>query len=80
MGKTETYAAYDREGRWFLTVEKKKGKLSIDEIIEAATSYDEDYYVLVLKCINVDGPQFNEVTENNSVGLYKLDDFLKERE
>lgn len=43
---------YDAAGNWMLVVEKDRGKLTLEDIREAATEYEEDYYALVLKCIS----------------------------
>ena len=42
------WADYDRQGNWTLCVGKKRGKLSLDEIKQAAQEYELDIYALFL--------------------------------
>lgn len=48
----EVWPEYDKQGRWILKVQKKKGKLSLDEIREAARAIEWDFYLLVLDCFH----------------------------
>lgn len=39
------WSDYDRQGNWTLCVGKKRGKLSLDEIKQAAQEYELDIYI-----------------------------------
>ena len=71
---------YDNEGRWYLKVKKKKGRLSLEDIRDAAREYAWDYYLLVLDCFHdpYDIEQFGEVPEGDLVTLYRTDEFYEE--
>lgn len=77
----EVYSDYDRDNRWRLIIKKKKGKLSLDEIKEAAKEYEYDYYLLVLDCYhdedNDDNP-FCEPPKGDMAILYRTDLFYEE--
>lgn len=60
-----------------LVIRKKKGKLTIDDIKEAATEYEEDYYGLVLKCVGTDGVQWFEDDLGDVAELYRITDVLE---
>lgn len=70
-------ATYDAQGNWMLIIRKKKGKLTIDDIREAATEYEEDYYGLVLKCVGADGVQWFEDDLGDVAELYRITDILE---
>lgn len=42
----EVWSDYDRTGKWVLNIGKVKGKLSLQDIRDAAMEYEEDIYVL----------------------------------
>lgn len=46
----KVYTDYDQDGRWRLNIKKQRGKLTLDEIREAAREWEYDYYLLVLDC------------------------------
>lgn len=77
----EVRSDYDRSGRWCLIIKKKKGKLSLDEIKEAAREYEYDYYLLVLDCVhdedNDDNP-YCEPSKGDMAILYRTDLFCEE--
>lgn len=69
---------YDNAGNWMLVIRKKKGKLTMDEIREAAMEYEGDYYGLVLKCIEEDGLQYYDDDLNGDAAeLYRMTDMLE---
>ena len=71
-------ATYDAAGNWMLVVEKDRGKLTLEDIREAATEYEEDYYALVLKCISSEGTQwYDDDIQGDVAELYRLADVLK---
>ena len=77
----ECYPDYDSGGRWCLKISKKKGRLSLDDIREAAREWEWDFYLLVLDCFHDpdDLEQFGEVPEGDLVTLYRTD-LLNEEE
>lgn len=78
----EVYTDYDKQGRWMLVVEKKRGKLTLDEIKDAAREYDYDFYLLVLDCFHDEGDeaQFSGPPTGSRVILYHTDLFYTEDE
>jgi hypothetical protein len=76
----EVHSDYDRSGRWHLIIEKKKGKLSLDEIKECAREYELDYYLLVLDCIHDEyDVQYYESSPKGDIAiLYRTDLFNEE--
>ncbi|MCI8388938.1 MAG: hypothetical protein HFE63_10815 [Clostridiales bacterium] len=72
----EAYVDYDINSRWKLIIEKKRGKLSLDEIKESAREHELDYYLLVLDCYHddEDGSQYSFDAADSSgdrVELYR---------
>lgn len=62
---------YDRTGRWCLIVEKKKGRLTLDEIKEAAREWEWDFYLLLLDCFHdTEDDGLNEPPQGDLVILY----------
>lgn len=79
----EVRPEYDRSGRWMLVIEKKRGKLTLDEIKEAAREWECDYYLLVLDCFHDpdDVPLYGyEPQQGDRVELYRTDLFYEEGE
>ena len=64
----DVWSGHDQTGEWVLYVGKKRGKLSLDEIREAAESYETDFYVLVLDCTEKDAPYSDTVSVPNDDG------------
>ena len=67
------YSDYDVNGRWCLIIEKNKGKLTLDEIKEAAREHEWDFYLLVLDCYHDEDIQFLEAPAGDKVTLYRTD-------
>lgn len=78
----EVFQDYDNSGRWRLTIEKKRGKLTLEEIKETAREYEWDFYLLVLDCFHEDGdvPYGYEAPQGDRAELYRTDLFWKEGE
>lgn len=78
----EIWTDYDRQGIWTLHIKKKRGKLNLDEIIKACTDYEQDFYMLVIKAMDVDVGQYYTVDDldGDYVTLYRADDFFRWRE
>lgn len=77
----EVWADYDISSRWVLNIRKQRGKLTLDEIREAAMEYEEDLYLLPLNCIPetwFDG--WNGDGEGDMVQLYRSDALRREAE
>lgn len=69
---------FDAFGNWMLVVRKARGKLTLEDIQEAATEYEQDYYGLVLKCIDDDMSQYwDDDLLGESAELYSISDMLQ---
>ncbi|MEI3167459.1 MAG: hypothetical protein V8S58_05575 [Lachnospiraceae bacterium] len=55
-----TEVTYDAAGNWMLIVRKERGKLTLEDIREAAMECEQEYYALILKCIDEDMSQYWE--------------------
>lgn len=53
-------ATWDPDGNFCLIVRKERGKLTLEDIRAAAMDYGEDYYFLVMKCMDEDMSQYYE--------------------
>ena len=83
MKKTiKVWSDYDKTGKWCLCIKKTKGKLTLDEIRDACTEYDQDFYLLVIKAMEEDISQYylTDDLDGDFVTLYRADDFFKWRE
>lgn len=70
--------AHDGAGNLMLVVRKERGKLTLDDIREAATEYEQDYYALLLKCMDEDISQYwDDNLLGDAAELYSATDFLK---
>lgn len=77
----EIHTDYDNTGRWRLVIEKKKGKLTLEEIKEAAREWEWDFYLLVLDCFHDEDVQYyNDLPQGDRVELYRTDLFYEECE
>lgn len=78
----EVWTDYDKQGIWTLHIKKKRGKLTLDEITQACTEYEQDFYMLVICAMDRDISQYYEVDDlqGDYVTLYRADDFFKWRE
>lgn len=69
---------YDAAGNWMLIVRKERGKLTLEDIREAAREYEEDYYALILKCMSDGTSQYWEDDLRGDVAeLYRATEMLK---
>ena len=59
----EVWSDYDRTGQWVLNIRKKRGRLTLDEIIETCKDYEQDFYLLVLCAMDKDIAQYYEVDD-----------------
>ena len=77
----EVRPEYDKNGRWKLIIEKKRGRLTLEEIKEAAREWEWDYYLLVLDCFHdPDDIQYGEVPQGDRVELYRTELLYEEGE
>lgn len=78
----EVWTEYDKQSIWTLHIKKKRGKLTLDEITQACTEYEQDFYMLVISAMDGDTSQYYEVDDlqGDYVTLYRADDFFKWRE
>lgn len=77
----EVWPDYDISGRWVLNIRKKRGKLTLDEILEAAMEYEQDLYLLPLNCMPdtwFDG--WDGGGDGDMVQLYRSDALRREAE
>lgn len=75
----EVFPEYDRTGRWCLIIQKKKGKLSLEEIKDCAREWEIDYYLLFLDCYHdEDDTQYIDAPVGDKVILYRTDLFYEE--
>lgn len=82
MKKTiDVQQGFDVTGHCVYTVRKARGKLTLDEIREAMTEYAQDYYGLVLKCMDEDMSQYyDDDLLGDGVELYSIESILEEWE
>ena len=74
------WSDHDRTGRWILVIEKKRGKLTLEDIREAATEWELDIYLLPLDCREDEGQCFGDEAEGDRVVLYRTDLLNEDRE
>lgn len=82
MKKTiDVQQGFDATGHCVYTVRKARGKLTLDEIREAMTEYEQDYYGLVLKCMDEDmGQYYDDDLLGDVAELYSIESILEEWE
>ena len=74
----EVWPSNDAQGNWMLCIKKARGKLTLEEIIQAAKEYEEDYYMMPLKCIDGDMLQyFDDDLASDYVELYSAQAVLE---
>ncbi len=74
----EVENTYDRSGNYVMIIRKARGKLTLDEIREAAMEYDQDYYGLVMKCMDEDMDQYyDDDLLGDAAELYRMSDVLE---
>lgn len=75
----EVCSDYDNTGRWCLRIKKARGKFTLDEIIDAAREYEEDFYAIIIKAMSDDVAQFYEDVDlpGDYVTLYSAEKFLE---
>lgn len=79
---TTIESGYDASGRWCLKLRKAKGKFTLDEIIEAAKEWEEDYYAVIIKAMSDEIAQYydddldDDDLDGDCVTLYRATDFI----
>ena len=78
----EVWTEYDAQNIWTLRIKKKRGKLTLEEITQACTDYEQDFYMLVICAMDREIGQYYDVDDlqGDYVTLYRADDFFKWRE
>ena len=76
------HTQWDKTGRWQLVIEKKKGRLTLEEIKETAREWEWDFYLLVLDCFHEenDVPYGYDAPQGDRVELYRTDLLFEEGE
>ena len=77
----EVWTDYDLQRVWTLHIQKKRGRLTLEEITEACMDYDQDFYMLVICAMDRDVGQYYDTDdlEGDYVTLYRADDFFEWR-
>ena len=75
----EVWSSYDKQGRWCIRIKKAKGRFTLDEIVETAREYEQDFYLLLIDAYHDTEGQLPEETAGDFVTLYRTDDFLSEQ-
>ena len=78
----EVWQDYDRQNIWTLHIQKKRGRLTLEEIQEACMEYDQDFYLLAICAMDREMGQYYETDdlEGDYVTLYRADDFFRWRD
>ena len=78
----EVCAGWDNSGRWRLTINKKRGRLTLDEVRQVAREFEWDYYLLVIDAFHDDfDEQFGDSPPPGDYAiLYRTDLFYEEGE
>lgn len=77
----EVWTDYDSQRVWTLHIQKKRGRLTLEEITEACMDYEQDFYMLVICAMDRDVGQYYDTDdlEGDYVTLYRADDFFEWR-
>nr|DAD67760.1 MAG TPA: hypothetical protein [Myoviridae sp. ctngn1] len=76
----EVWPSYDKQGRWCIHIKKAKGRFTLDEIMEAAREYEQDFYLLLIDAYHDSEDQFADEMVGDFVTLYRTDEFFSEDE
>lgn len=78
----EVWQTYNYAGQWTLNIRKKRGTLTLDEIRQAATDYEQDFYLLVIKAMDEDTSQYyvTDDLDGDYVQLLRADNYFAWRE
>ena len=82
MKNIEVWADYDAQNIWRLNIRKTRGKLTLEDIEQACTEYEQDFYMLVICAMDKEVGQYYEVDDlcGDNVQLYRADDFFRWRD
>ena len=77
----EVWPDYDKLHIWTLHIKKARGRLTLDEIKDACTDYEQDFYLLVICAMDREVGQYYDTDdlEGDYVTLYRADDFFEWR-
>ena len=77
----EVWSDYDKGGKWCLRIQKKRGRLTLEEIIDAAKEWEMDFYALIIKAIDEEFDcYYDDIEQGDYMTLYRATDFLREEE
>lgn len=78
----EVSAGWDKTGRWCLTIRKSRGRLTLDEVRQAARDHEWDYYFLLIDAFHDEfDEQFGDSPPPGDCAiLYRTDLFYEEGE
>lgn len=68
----EVWTGHDPAGNWVLHIKKARGTLSVEEIRQAAMEYEQDFYMLVIKALDMDMDQYYMTDDLDGVMLYNF--------
>lgn len=72
----EVCPGYDVAGDPLLHIEKQRGKLTLEEIRQAAQEFDEDIYAMIIDARQDEGQCFGEDPPGDRVTLYRAERFF----
>lgn len=70
----EVWTEYDELGRWTLIIEKKRGKLTLEDIMRSAREWEWDHYLLYLDCYSEDFEMQFVLDGGDRAVLYRAED------
>lgn len=74
----EVERKWDADGNLVTIIRKARGKLTLEEIRDAAMEYEQDYYGLVIKAIDEDMDQYyDDDLLGDAAELYTMSDILE---
>ncbi len=74
----EVEQTWDCSGNYLMVIRKAKGKLTLEDIREAAMECEQDYYGLVIKAIDGDmGQYYDDDLCGDAAELYRMSDVLE---
>ena len=78
----EVWSDYDQAVVWCLRIKKKRGKFTLDEIIDVCKEHENDFYMVSIKAMDAEMEQYYDVDDltGDYVTVYRADEFFKWRE
>ena len=70
---------HDAAGHLMYVVRKAKGTLTLEDIKDAMMEYEQDYYALLMKCMDEDTSQYyDDDLQGDAAELYPIEMILEE--